>query len=405
MQRISLKECPKVYILETHRSRTPESTLRFIETMKDLIGMLSFQDAACADRIGLPVFTCSRVRPDGSSTSHTGKGVSGIQAQVSLVMESIERYSSEFRDEYRDRLIKGSWNRLRTEFNALDPRELILSRYVDFTGDEELHWTWGTDLFSNENVLVPACAVYHPFHLDKETLVSTNTNGLASGNTMEEAVFHGLTELIERDAWSIAKFNEEMNEALEIEDLPEHRFLAEIVEKFERADVQVTARNITSDIGVPVIAAFSQDLAHPDMTPIEGFGAHLDPKVAMARALLELATTRAFFIQSYGFSGLRETATGYFQDGETWDPRFHASARKSLGEMDAEYSSDILADIRIVMGRMEKRGLNKLIVCDLTRGDTNVPVVRTIVPGLEAYCFDRGRRGERLMKIRVEEEN
>ena len=37
-------------------------------------------------------------------------------------------------------------------------------------------------------ILVPACAVYHPFHLDPSTLIATNTNGIAAGNTLEEAI-------------------------------------------------------------------------------------------------------------------------------------------------------------------------------------------------------------------------
>ena len=80
MASVSLNKCPKVYILETHRSKTPASTLQFIERIKETVGMLSFRNATEVDRIGIQVFTCDRIRPDGSMTSHTGKGVSPIQA-------------------------------------------------------------------------------------------------------------------------------------------------------------------------------------------------------------------------------------------------------------------------------------------------------------------------------------
>ena len=68
MSGLTLQRCPKVYLLETHRSRTPDSTLQFIEATKDLVGMSSFLDVTDLDRIGLPVFTCDRLRPDGSKT-------------------------------------------------------------------------------------------------------------------------------------------------------------------------------------------------------------------------------------------------------------------------------------------------------------------------------------------------
>ena len=127
MASVSLNKCPKVYILETHRSKTPASTLQFIERIKETVGMLSFRNATEVDRIGIQVFTCDRIRTDGSMTSHTGKGVSPIQAQVSITMESIERYCSEFREEYLDKLVRGSYNQLKSKFDVLDPREMILS--------------------------------------------------------------------------------------------------------------------------------------------------------------------------------------------------------------------------------------------------------------------------------------
>ena len=86
-----LRSCPKKYILDTHRSRTPEETLAFIATMKEALGMEDFRDATAGDRIGLPVFTCSRIRPDASRTYHTGKGLTKVQAQVSLTMEAIDK--------------------------------------------------------------------------------------------------------------------------------------------------------------------------------------------------------------------------------------------------------------------------------------------------------------------------
>ncbi len=396
MPALTLHKCPKVYVLETHRSRTPDSTLRFIDRMKEILGMSSFQESTNLDRIGIPVFTCERLRPDNSRTSHTGKGVSKTQAQVSLLMESIERYSSEFRSEYLERLVQGPYQNLRSKYNVLDPGELILPRFTNFSANKDLYWVWGYDIVNEEDILVPACSVYHPFHIETENLIDTHTNGLASGNTMEEAIFHGLTEIIERDAWSIAKFNHEMDNALVVDDHPGHQFIIDLIEKFEKAEIQVTAKDITSDIGVPVIAAFSEDLVHSNMIPIDGFGAHLDPRVAMARALLEMTTTRALFIQKYGIKGLQETASHYYRESYDADPRFYAHEKKYLGEIKSEYSEDVLQDIQIILKKLRERGLKKVIVVDLTRSDVGIPTVRVIVPGMEVYCFDRKRKGERL---------
>ena len=400
MVSITLNECPKVYMLETHRSKTPDSTLQFIERTRDRLGIVSFQDVTDRDRIGLPVFTCDRIRPDRSKTSHTGKGVSKTQAQVSLMMEAIERYCSEFRDEYRDRLVYGSYRELHHHFNILDPQELILPSFSDYRAEQSRHWLWGFDLGAREQILIPAVAVYHPFALDAHPLIRTHTNGLATGNTLEEAIFHGMTEVIERDAWSIARFKNEMNAALSVDDRPEYQFLLEIIGKFEKAAVEVTARDLTTDLDVPVIAAFSQDIHHPTLMPFDGFGAHLDPGVAMARALLELATTRAFFLQKYGFKGLQENLPYYHGEPDGEDPRFYASELKLLGRMPSRYSNDIRQDIRTLLRMLDGCGLKHTLVVDLTRPDVGIPTARVIIPGLEVYCFDRERKGDRLLKTK-----
>lgn len=402
MAEITLKPCPKAYILETHRSQSPADTLRFIDGMKETLGMYSSQDATSLDRIGLPVFTCWRIRPDQSKTWHTGKGFTAVQAQVSLTMEAIERYCSEFRDEYRSRLVIDSYKNLKKERTAvLDPQTLILPQFTQFASDDVLHWVRGYDLIGGEEILAPACAVYHPFHLDDKPLINTHTDGIASGNTMEEAVFHGLMEVIERDAWSIVKYFGDACDAIAIEDRPENQFLLDIVDKFNRANIEITAKDITSNIGIPVIAAFSQDLEQEGMIPIDGFGAHLDPKVAMSRALTETAATRALFIQKYGFDGLREDLTAcYFMDSAEEDFRFFAHAEKTLAEMEVGYHDDLLEDIKKSAGILQSHGYERLIVVDLTRPDCGLPTVRVIVPGMEAFCFDKTRKGPRLFRGR-----
>lgn len=398
MATFTLRPCPKAYILETHRSRAPADTLRFIEGMKETLGMKSFRDATALDRIGLPVFTCWRIRTDQSKTWHTGKGFTAVQAQVSLTMEAAERYCSEFRDEYRRRLVQDSYNSLKKKRLAvLDPAALILPQFSEYSPDDVLHWVAGYDLLGEEGILVPACTVYHPFPLDDKPLIRTHTDGIAAGNTMEEAVIHALMEVIERDAWSIVKFSGDARDAVTIEYRPENRFLSDIVEKFNRADIEIVAKDITSDIGIPVIAVFSQDREHPNMIPIDGFGAHLDPKVAMARALTETATTRALFIQKYGFDGLREDLPAYyFMDNAEEDFRFYAHAEKSLSEMEVGYHDDLLEDIRKSARILRSRGYERIIAVDLTRPDVGLPVVRVIVPGMEAFCFDKTRKGPRL---------
>jgi len=397
MPALTLKECPKAYIRETHRSRTPDDTFRFIETMKETIGMKDVGDVTDLDRLGIPVFTCHRIRPDDSRTDHTGKGLSKIQAQVSLSMESAERFSSEFRPEYAESLVLGSYSSLSARYSVLNPEELILPQFSRYDHDRKLYWTWGFDLANDIEILVPACAVFHPFYLDDTPLINTHTNGIAAGNTIEEAVSHALAEVIERDAWSIAKFTEAASDALGINDHPDNRFIIDIIERFNQAEIEVVAKDITTDIGVPVIAAFSNDLVYRKLMPIDGFGAHLDPKVALVRALLEIATTRGLFIQKFGIDDWK---LSYLDNTDGMnseeDYRFCAYGQKNLHDLNADFSDDIFRDITTMMGKLNDRGFRKVIAVDLTRKKIGIPTARMIVPGMEVYCFDSSRRGDRL---------
>lgn len=395
MPPFSLKPCPKTYILETHRSRPPAETLAFIARLEETVGMMDVRDAVGDDRIGIPVFTCRRIRPDESETRHTGKGITPVQARVSLTMESVERYASEFREIHRERLMRDSYRRLSRRFNVLHPPDLILSQDSEYDDGRPICWIAGYDLLREEEVYLPACAVFHPFHLDDILVIHTHTNGIAAGNSLEEAVEHGITEVIERDAWSIAQYRAEAQDALSVEATDGNAFLLDIIRKFSEADIEIVAKNITSDVGVPTIAAFSRDLHYHSMVPIDGFGTHLDPRVALARALLEIVTTRALFLQTRGLAGLQENCTAYFREEEE-DYRFFSHRQIGLGDMEADFRDDIRDDVRLLMSRCASRGLDRVIAVDLTDEAIGIPTVRMVIPGMEAGCFDRSRRGERL---------
>jgi ribosomal protein S12 methylthiotransferase accessory factor YcaO len=68
--------------------------------------------------------------------------------------------------------------------------------------------------------------------------------------------------------------------------------------------------------------------------------------------------------------------------------------------MEVGYHDDLMEDIKKSAGILQSRGHERLIVVDLTRPDVGLPTVRVIVPGMEAFCFDRTRKGPRLLQVR-----
>ena len=392
-----LKSCRKEYNIETQRSVSPEETLARVEGRLPAAGITRVADITDLDRIGIPVF--SSIRPTaqrGAVSVYNGKGATPIEARVSAMMEGIERYSAELHDH---KTIDADYAGLSGVYNAVHPRELILPEGA--APESMLPWVCGYDIVREEKVCVPAHAVFHPLPFGYPRLFRTTTNGLASGNTVEEAVFHALMEVIERDAWSLAEATRDTGP--EITGI--HDGLAgDLLGKFARAEVEVHLKDITSDLGIPTVAAVSDDtrLKDPSLLTI-GMGTHTNAGIAVLRALTEVAQSRLTQIH-----GAREDTTdadfrktiGYERTKRMNRYWFQSEKQVFFEEIHSHDTDDFLSDIRYVTAALGRSGLDRVIVCDLTRPEIGVPVVRVVVPGLEVFAMDQERVGRRCGEAR-----
>lgn len=384
-----LSSCMKGYRDDTHRAVPPEETLLAAEAKLPAAGITRVADITNLDRVGIPVFSSIRPMADrGAISVYNGKGATATEARVSAMMEGLERYSAEVRD--RSLEIE-SFTRLN---GALDPRELILPAGAD--PDAMIPWVLGHDIMNDEEILVPANAVFHPLPQEYRRLFRTNTSGLASGNRIEEAVFHGLSEVIERDAWAIVEATRQMGPLIrDVED----GIARGLLDKFAAAEVDVYLRDITSDIGVATCAAASDDVRLRDPTLLNtGMGTHTSSSVAVLRALTEVAQSRLTQIH-----GAREDTVhadfrkqlGYERTRRLNKHWFEGSESRSFSEVPNFESDDFLKDIEHMCKKLEGAGLDRVIVVDLTRTEIGIPVVRVIVPGLEISAVDPERIGRR----------
>lgn len=391
---MQIRSCKKTYNNETQRAVPLGETLARIEKKVPAAGITRVADITNLDRIGIPVFSCIRPTAEsGAITVYNGKGATVEESRISAIMEGIERYSSEMHDRrpellpYQEMQMRGA--------NVLDPRDLILPEGAET--DRLIAWTEGYDIVNNEPVFVPSHAVFHPLPPNYRGLFRTNTNGLASGNTFEEAVFHALMEVIERDAWSLVEACRDTGPCVaEIAD----GTLAPMQKKFSDAGVDVKVRDITSDIGIPTMAAVSDDVKLKDpMLLTIGIGTHTSARIAVMRALTEVAQSRLTQIH-----GAREDTTiaemrkrmGYDRAKRINGYWYRENGTVPYRDLPSFDSDDFATDIRFVIDALKKQGLDRVIVVDLTREEIGIPVVRVIVPGLEVYAMDPERKGERV---------
>lgn len=406
---MKLKSCLKGYKNGTHRAVHPSQTFNRINPKMQTTGVTRVADITGLDRIGIPVFSSIRPSADGGAVSvYNGKGTTADEARVSAMMEAIERYSAEVGNR-GELLIEDSYSKLsELNVNVLNPKDLILPDYVNVkeVADLRIPWMKGYDLIQGEEIYVPGNAVFHPLpaQYDRVRLFRTNTNGLAGGNELEEAIFHGLAEVIERDAWSLVEITRNTGPIVQIEGEGE---LPDLVDKFQNVDVSVLIRDITSEIRVPTFAAVSDDLMLKDPTLLTiGMGTHTNANVAIKRAVTEVAQSR--LTQIHGAREDTVTADMRRMMGYEWMRKqnkhwFEILEREQEQECEDHENidnDDFLDDIKYMTARLKAAGFERVIVVDLTRDEIGVPVVRVIVPGLEMYGIDGERIGRRCRDAR-----
>jgi ribosomal protein S12 methylthiotransferase accessory factor len=264
-----------------------------------------------------------------------------------------------------------------------------------FDTHERILWIAGFDLIGQVVKWVPYECVHTDYRLPLPPgsgCFAVNSNGLASGNHLLEAVSHGLTEVIERDASAL--FHAGRRDARKSRRVDPagiaHADAARLVERFADAGVLIGLWRMTSDIGVPAYRCeIVDDEAHQHrgLGPSLGAGCHLSVEIALCRAIAEAAQGRLTRIASsrddvprldYDITRNEDVLASVRADLAGSDlPSFPAEGAHPVPLGFAE-EVDQLIDELVGIGVVE------VIVVDLSLNGIDVPVVRVIVPGLEA---------------------
>ncbi|MGZ4951837.1 MAG: YcaO-related McrA-glycine thioamidation protein [Halobacteriota archaeon] len=396
MTKIELHTALKQYYTDTHRVMPPAQTLERIRSAIPEIGITRVADISGLDRIGLPVF--SAIRPSAASGAisvYAGKGTTASEARVSVIMEAAERFSAEV-ENAQLRLLYGSYDELSADYSVLNPNDLILPGPL--SSNTKLEWYPAWDLLQNDEVIVPANAVFHPYtpQQGRWQLFRSNTNGLAAGNVAEEAIFHGLMEVIERDAVSIAEATR--NPGLKLN--PGEGAVADVMQQFESNDVQIRLWWLPTDTKIPTVVAVSDDERLRDAALLlMGAGSHTDPHIAALRALTEVAQSRATQIHGAREDTDRESIArriGYERMKRLNKHWFNESAASAeLNDAKDCSTQSLDDDIRTTLDRL-RRVVERVIVADITSEKLALPAVRVIIPGFEVYFLDKERQGKRI---------
>jgi ribosomal protein S12 methylthiotransferase accessory factor len=262
---------------------------------------------------------------------------------------------------------------------------------VPFDPDMEVEWTPVWSLTRQESHYLPTAFCYFSYpHGNSEPFYVGDSNGNAAGNTFEEAILQGFLELVERDSVALWWYNRVRRPEIDLEGFGDP-YPGRLRETLRRLGREVWAIDLTSDLGIPVFAAMCRKLEGPEEQIILGFGAHLDPHLALIRSLTEMNQMLAALLNQ---PGPGRTSGGVEDETEEWlrtatvanqpyllpsgDPARTASAYPRT------WTDDLAEDVRVCQRIVEQRGM-EMLVLDQTRAEIGLPVAKVIVPGLRHF--------------------
>lgn len=328
-----------------------------------------------------------------------GKGVTALDAEVGALCEALERYSAGYHgDEAR---IRGSFRTLGDEavhpdtFQLYHPRQFedrevwnaahSAFQHVAAPFDESgvLDWTPVWSMTNQCHRLMPTASLY--FGAPTPRSIVANSNGCAAGSSIEDAVLQGMLELVERDAVALWWYNRSAMPAVDL-DAAGDPFVDDLREVYAELGRELWVLDLTADLGVPVTAAVSRRIDGPHEDIMFGFGAHLDPRIALRRALTELNQVMPAILDLDDGGrraldvDLRSWLIGATVENQPYLAPSGAAATRHVYTRQA----DLGEDVRSLQARIETAGM-EVLVLDQTRPDLGLPVVKVIVPGMRLF--------------------
>jgi ribosomal protein S12 methylthiotransferase accessory factor len=354
-----------------------------------------------------------------------GKGRNKQEAIGSAIGEALERYCACSLDPRRIR---------RASFVALGgaavpPDEFVLYSDTQYSARDfsyrrwnpqgELNWISACELGENLPVFVPAALVSMtplPQGLDEFAPIA-NSNGMATGPTLEAAVLSGLCELIERDAFLIYWMNQLPAPELQY---PNDGSLADTIRNhYARFGVEIRVFDITTDLPAYAMMAIALDHTSKGPAALVGLACDLDPGVALRKSLMEICQIRPGQVSRYRRNASKQSLKDYRDIQQMEDHSDFLAVPARLGEFDFLLNNGRKRDLRELVphttGQLHsdlyacatvlKAGGHRVIYADLTTPDVaeyGLTVVRALATGLQPMHFGYGQErlgGKRLFEV------
>ncbi|WP_344115869.1 YcaO-like family protein [Streptomyces blastmyceticus] len=356
---------------------TPETTwTRLAPRLRDY-GITRVAEVTRLDNIGIPVFLT--VRPESETLAVSqGKGATPILAKLSAVMEAVELWYAE--RPVLDTFVAAAGS-LSLPYTLAD---LNLREMADWIEELELPWVWAQSLADHRSVPVPLDLVrlsYSGEHFWRPRPFVTSSTGLASGNTFTEACLHGICEAVERDVLAAHPSRDDPGRLRVNPATIRNEHLRSLIDQITAANVEFEIMCIPNRFGMPTFSAYVWSPLFPIVCA--GSGTHMDPDVALSRALTEAVQSRLTEISATRDDIPSDQDTARDAGSE---PGFHAhveglhiddALRGHGGSLD-----DMEQELAMVTRRLLDATGHSPLAVRLSEQSDPFSVVRVVCPGL-----------------------
>lgn len=237
--------------------------------------------------VNLPLF----IGDEGSA----GRTLSYEVSEMTAILEGLERYCG-MEPRGKRTVIHDSYNNLK-DF-ALDPirigvhsKENYAQRdfpFQPFNPDRSIDWVWGHSFLQERPILVPELLSYYSLGCGHGFVYETS-NGCALGGSLEEAIFYGIMEVVERDSFLLTWYAQLPLTRLDPYSANDKELELMIDRARAAAGYDIHLFNATMEHGIPSVWALAKNRKQKGLNIICAAGAHLDPIRAVKSAVFELA--------------------------------------------------------------------------------------------------------------------
>ena len=411
---LKLESRPKHFTSDGgHRGTTPEQTVQKYQHLISPITGVVTELVRISDPTNPLVHTYKAGHSFGSSTSlrglrntlkhkSSGKGKTDSQSRASGLCEAVERYSGIFQgDEPRKRATLAELGDLaihpeqclhfsdrqyanREELNAQGSAAAYRWIPHRFDASQAIDWTPVWSLTAQTQKYLPTALCYYNYPMsDASRFCKADSNGNAAGNTLEEAILQGFFELVERDSVAMWWYNRLSRPGVDLGSFDEPYFI-KLQQFYRKLNRELWVIDLTADFGIPAFAGLSRRTVGSSERISVGFGAHLDPTIAILRALTEVSQIGLELdkIPDDRLNGeSRDWMLGVTLDTHPCLAPDASQPMKTANDYPKRWSDDIHVDVMTCVGIAKAVGLETLVL-DQTRPDIGLNVVKVIIPGM-----------------------